>query len=103
MIGLDLQCPGVSGGNDRLAAPPYIFKIRKVTMDSDAMPARSQPALSVVVLTYREAPNLPEVFERAKAVLEGLPWEKIVVDDDSPDGTSEVAFALAASDRACGA
>ena len=39
------------------------------------------------------------LFERVKAALEGLPWEMIVVDDDSPDGTSDVAFALAASDR----
>ncbi len=31
--------------------------------------------------------------------LDGLPWEMIVVDDDSPDGTSNVAFALAAQDR----
>ena len=68
-------------------------------MDSDAMPARSQPTLSVVVPTYREAANVPVLFERVKAALEGLPWEMIVVDDDSPDGTSEVAFGLAASDR----
>ena len=32
-----------------------------------------------------------------------MPWEMIVVNDDSPDGTSEVAFALAAADPACGA
>src|SRR5208282_6161107 len=69
-----------------------------VTMDSDAMPARSQPTLSVVVPTYREAANIPVLFERVKAALKGLPWEMIVVDDDSPDGTSDVAFGLAASD-----
>ncbi len=63
------------------------------------MPARSQPTLSVVVPTYREAANVPVLFERVKAALEGLPWELIVVDDDSPDGTSEVAFGLTASDR----
>ncbi len=68
-------------------------------MDSDTAPAKSRPTLSVVVPTYREAANIPVLFERMKTALEGLPWEMIVVDDDSPDGTSELAFAIAASDR----
>ena len=58
----------------------------------------SPPTLSVVVPTYRESGNVPVLFERVKAALDGLPWEMIVVDDDSPDGTSEIAFRLAASD-----
>ena len=68
-------------------------------MDPDAAAARARPTLSVVVPTYREAANIAVLFERMKAALEGLPWEMIVVDDDSPDGTSELAFAIAASDR----
>ena len=54
--------------------------------------------LSVIVPTYREAANVPVLFERLKAALEGLPWEMIVVDDDSPDGTADVAYALATCD-----
>jgi glycosyltransferase involved in cell wall biosynthesis len=53
----------------------------------------------VVVPTYRESANVAVLFERMKAALQGLSWEMIVVDDDSPDGASEIAFALAASDR----
>ena len=68
-------------------------------MDSASAPAKSQPTLSLVVPTYRESANVPVLFERVKAALEGLTWEMIVVDDDSPDGTSEVAFGLAAADR----
>jgi dolichol-phosphate mannosyltransferase len=64
----------------------------------DAPRPKSHPTLSVVVPTYRESANVSVLFERIKAVLEGLPWEMIVVDDDSPDGTSEIAFALASSD-----
>jgi dolichol-phosphate mannosyltransferase len=65
---------------------------------SDAAPAKSNPTLSIVVPTYRESANIPVLFERVKTALNGLPWEMIVVDDDSPDGTANVAFALAASD-----
>jgi dolichol-phosphate mannosyltransferase len=64
---------------------------------SDGVRARTNPTLSVVVPTYRESANVPVLFERVKAALDGLPWEMIVVDDDSPDGTFEIAFALAAS------
>ncbi len=72
-------------------------------MASDETPGRPTPTLSVVVPTYQESANVPILFERVKAALEGLPWEMIVVDDDSPDGTSNVAFALAAEDRASAA
>ena len=48
--------------------------------------------------TYREAANIPVLFERLTAVLAGLAWEMIVVDDNSPDGTADVAYALAALD-----
>ncbi len=65
----------------------------------DATTAKPAPSLSVVVPTYRESANVPVLFERVKAALDGLPWEMIVVDDDSPDGTSEVAFAIAVADR----
>ncbi len=67
-------------------------------MAPGALSANSLPTLSVIVPTYRELANIPVLFERMKAALDGLPWEMIVVDDDSPDGTSEVAFAMASSD-----
>ncbi len=63
-----------------------------------AMPA-ARPTLSVVVPTYREAANVPVLFERLKAALANFPWEMVVVDDDSPDGTADIAFDLAKSDR----
>ena len=66
-------------------------------MASEAANAVS-PTLSVIVPTFREAANVPVLFERLKTALAGLPWEMIVVDDDSPDGTYDVAFAIAKRD-----
>ena len=68
-------------------------------MAPEAPPWRSNPTLSVVVPTYQEAANVPLLFDRMKTALDGLPWEMVVVDDDSPDGTSDVAFTIAADDR----
>jgi dolichol-phosphate mannosyltransferase len=67
-------------------------------MSSDPATPEARPTLSVVVPTYREAANVPVLFERLKTALAGLPWEMIVVDDDSSDGTADVACALAARD-----
>ncbi len=53
----------------------------------------------MIVPTYLEKANVPVLFERIKTALDGLPWEMIVVDDDSPDGTSDVALAIAVADR----
>src|SRR5271155_5803142 len=68
-------------------------------MASDTTPERAVPTLSIIVPTYKESKNVPILFERITAALGGMPWEMIVVDDDSPDGTSNVAFALAAKDH----
>lgn len=63
---------------------------------SSAAPIR--PTLSVVVPTYREAANVPRLFDRLKVALEGLHWEMVVVDDNSSDGTYDVAYTIARQD-----
>jgi dolichol-phosphate mannosyltransferase len=50
--------------------------------------------ISVVVPTYNEAENLPELLERLDRALAGRSYEVVVVDDGSPDGTAEVAKRL---------
>jgi dolichol-phosphate mannosyltransferase len=53
--------------------------------------------LSVVVPTYNEAPNIGELIRRLTAALDptlGADYEIIVVDDDSPDRTWELALGL---------
>lgn len=54
--------------------------------------------LSVVLPTYNERENVPEVIRRLSLALEGLRWEAIFVDDDSPDGTAEAVRAFARQD-----
>ncbi|MCB9960461.1 MAG: glycosyltransferase family 2 protein [Rhodospirillaceae bacterium] len=53
------------------------------------------PQLSVVIPTFNERENVPLLIARLGEVLAGLDWEAVVVDDDSPDGTAEVARGLA--------
>jgi dolichol-phosphate mannosyltransferase len=55
--------------------------------------------LTVVVPTFNEAENVPLLVERLARALVGIEWEVVFVDDDSPDGTSEVVHAIAARDR----
>lgn len=53
--------------------------------------------VSIVVPTYNERENLPVLLEEIRRVMEGegLSYEVIVVDDDSPDGTWRVALEYA--------
>jgi undecaprenyl-phosphate 4-deoxy-4-formamido-L-arabinose transferase len=58
------------------------------------------PAISLVVTVYDEEKTLEEVYRRATATLEelGKPYEMIVVDDGSRDGTWEIVEHLVAGD-----
>lgn len=55
--------------------------------------------LSLVVPTYNERANITGLVAAVSRVLEGLDWEIIVVDDDSPDRTFEEVRRMAAEDR----
>ncbi len=52
----------------------------------------------MVVPTYNERSNLAELVRRLGDVLQGLRWEVVFVDDDSPDGTADLARELARTD-----
>ena len=55
--------------------------------------------LSVIVPTYKERGNVAELVRRLDAALQGLDWEAIYVDDNSPDGTADAVKEIAAQDR----
>jgi dolichol-phosphate mannosyltransferase len=54
--------------------------------------------LAVVLPTYNERDNVDEIITRLEDTLHGLRWELIFVDDDSPDGTTEIVRAYARHD-----
>src|ERR1700751_4842530 len=56
------------------------------------------PEISVVVPTFSEAENIAELHSRLSTALGAESWELIFVDDDSPDGTADLARALSAKD-----
>lgn len=50
--------------------------------------------LSIIIPTYMEAENLPKLIERTEEALKEIDFEIIIVDDNSPDGTADVAERL---------
>ena len=66
-----------------------------------ADPARQQAApfdLTVIVPTFNERANVDRLIAKLHACLEGIAWQAIFVDDDSPDGTAAAVKAIAARD-----
>ena len=53
------------------------------------------PELAVIVPSYNERDNVGLLYEKVAAALGGTPFEFIVVDDNSPDGTAELVRGMA--------
>jgi dolichol-phosphate mannosyltransferase len=69
-----------------------------LTATRDQLPPAG-PELCVVAPTFNESGNVAVLVERLSQVLDGIDWEIVFVDDDSPDGTAGRVRALAAADR----
>lgn len=52
------------------------------------------PQLAVIVPSYNERDNIELLYEKVALALGSTPWEMIVVDDNSPDGTADVVNEL---------
>ena len=76
-------------------APPLAPELPR---ESGVAPVAA-PELAVILPTFNEAANLPEIIARLARTLDGVDWEVLVVDDNSPDGTAAVARTLGAQDR----
>jgi dolichol-phosphate mannosyltransferase len=53
------------------------------------------PELAVIAPAFNERDNVRILYEKLTAALEGIPFELIVVDDNSPDGTAGVVKDMA--------
>ncbi len=71
--------------------------VSEIDPSQSAQP-RPAPELSIVVPTFNERENIPRLVATLKAALPDIAWELIVVDDNSPDGTSETTKQIAAAD-----
>lgn len=61
----------------------------------DLTEARIIPELTVVVPTFNERENIRPLVDLLRAALDGIRWEVVFVDDDSPDGTADEVRDLA--------
>jgi dolichol-phosphate mannosyltransferase len=57
------------------------------------------PQLSIIIPTFKERGNVAELVRRLDGALAGIAWEAIFVDDNSPDGTAQVAKDIARTDE----
>jgi len=59
------------------------------------------PIFSIIAPIYNESKNLPELYRRLCEVMETVnePWELVLVDDGSSDGSTDLLHELAKHDR----
>lgn len=69
-----------------------------ISLDKATMAAGTNIELAVVLPTYNERKNIASMVQRLDAALQGIAWEVIIVDDNSPDGTSDEARMLSLTD-----
>lgn len=67
-------------------------------LDSPTLKAIVSMEISVIVPTFNECDNIMPMLQRLDAALQGLDWEVIFVDDDSPDQTVQRVRELAQHD-----
>ena len=80
-------------------APTAASAPSDVTSDATAArpDRRRRPQLSVITPTYNEAENVEPLLDALGDALTGIRYEILVVDDDSPDRTWEIAERYAAT------
>ncbi|HEY0283519.1 MAG TPA: glycosyltransferase family 2 protein [Rhizomicrobium sp.] len=75
------------------------MSLSTVAEKTDAAPDQARGVLlSVVIPTYKERGNVAELIKRLERTLEGVAWEAVFVDDNSPDGTADAVKEIAARD-----
>ncbi len=79
----------------------HSIPVNEIDLKTFAEAALHIPLLSVIVPTFNERVNVTKLFEKLDHALAGIDWEVIFVDDNSPDGTSDVVRATRRTRPAC--
>jgi dolichol-phosphate mannosyltransferase len=69
-----------------------------IELDPKALTAQqiwNSPQLAIIVPSYKERDNIAPLYDKVSAALGEIPFEFIVVDDNSPDGTAAVVKDMA--------
>jgi dolichol-phosphate mannosyltransferase len=69
------------------------------TMPLDLQSKAPTVELSVIVPSFNEIDNVEPLIQRLETALDGVDWEVIYVDDDSPDGTAAKVRELGQTNR----
>jgi len=77
-----------------LAARPNLG----VTATAGVAASPGVPVLTIVVPTFNERGNVAELVRRLDCVMGATAWELVFVDDDSPDGTADLAKSISRTD-----
>ena len=83
----------------QVAAPSLVAMTSLASMPSLVPMTEPAPELSVILPAFNERANIPMMIERLSKSLDGIDWEVIIVDDNSPDGTSPLARDIGSRDR----
>ncbi|WP_189637225.1 MULTISPECIES: glycosyltransferase [unclassified Rhizobium] len=59
---------------------------------------RKVAGLALIVPTFKEVDKVNPLIERLRDALDGINWEVVIVDDDSPDGAAEAVTEVARTD-----
>lgn len=65
-------------------------RIERIDDEGTVLPPES-PEITVVLPTYNEVGNVAPMVDRLREALDGIRWEVVFVDDNSPDGTAGMA------------
>ncbi|MFC6732993.1 MULTISPECIES: polyprenol monophosphomannose synthase [unclassified Haladaptatus] len=72
--------------------------VREDRTYDESVKTTSGLSVSVIIPTYNESENVERVIDRCRTALAGHPFEIVIVDDDSPDGTWRVVSTVYAGD-----